>query len=196
MILFDDTQILLLDDKSTVNGTVALKAKFLRNSGIGGVLVQYIDMDDFTGSWCSIGKYPITNVVSKIIRNGKENPSSDASSYPVLPQRPNQEITSTTTTVKPSEIPSVPSNQNALCENIRTTDLIPDPVDCRFYFVCTPQFVQPVAHLQCPNGTIYSPSAKTCQKQETSVSIYLENQLTKASKNISSHSIRYVLFKM
>ncbi|KAG0422010.1 hypothetical protein DMUE_6246 [Dictyocoela muelleri] len=48
------------------------------------------------------------------------------------------------------------------CSNMKTTDLMPDERDCRYYYVCSPKRDRPMAHLQCPNNMYFSPTAKAC----------------------------------
>ena len=144
LIIFDDTQPLEIQKKFLINGTVELKATFIKNVQLGGVLVHHIDMDDYTGQWCQRGKYPITSTVSRIF---------SATIPPIAKTVPN---------VK----------QSGMCENIRTKDLLEDPNDCRSYFVCLPISNQPVAHLQCPNNMFFSSKQKACTRDH-SVSMIL-----------------------
>lgn len=143
LILFDDTQPLKLGPNPLVNGTVALKANFIKSSALGGVLIHSIDLDDFTGNSCDLGRFPITNIVSQIF------------------------TTQSTSTIL---IPSIPEEKSR-CENIRTRTLIADDDDCRYFFVCSGKSPIPEAHLPCPMNMHFSSKAKACQ-QEAFVSFF------------------------
>ncbi|CAF1311435.1 unnamed protein product [Adineta steineri] len=140
LIIFDDTQSLQLP-RRIVNGTVELKAKFIKQSQLGGVLVHSIDMDDYSGKFCNRGKYPITSVISGLF------------SKPITP--PSIETTTT------------PSKQKTgLCSGIKTKDLIVDEADCHYYYVCLPNIDAPVAHLQCPSNMHFSKRLKACTQED------------------------------
>ncbi|KAK2851715.1 hypothetical protein Q5P01_007991 [Channa striata] len=42
-----------------------IKANWLKNSNFGGAMVWTIDMDDYLGTFCNQGKYPLINVLKK-----------------------------------------------------------------------------------------------------------------------------------
>jgi hypothetical protein len=67
LILFDDTQPLQLQNNTLINGTVELKATFIKHSQLAGVLVHLIDMDDYTGKSCQRGLYPITSIIQEVL---------------------------------------------------------------------------------------------------------------------------------
>lgn len=41
------------------------QVRFIREVGVGGVAVWYIDEDDFGGTFCHLGSYPLLKLVSK-----------------------------------------------------------------------------------------------------------------------------------
>jgi hypothetical protein len=148
LIIFDDTQPLELQNNILINGTIELKATFIKNSQLAGILVDSIDMDDYTGLSCHRGEFPITSIVSKVF----------STPMPFMQ-------TSTTTTIQtPIE------KQSSPCLGVKTTDLVADENDCRYYSVCVPDHDEPMAHLQCPDGMHFSSKQKACI-QEESVSI-------------------------
>jgi hypothetical protein len=135
LIIFDDTQPLQLQNKFLINGTVELKATFIKNAKLAGVLVHSIDMDDYTGNWCHRGAFPITSIVSRVF------------SVPIPTKQ-------TVATVQ----------KTGICSGVRTQNLIADENDCQFYYVCLPNNNQPLAHLQCPNNMYFSSQNKACTK--------------------------------
>jgi len=143
LILFDDTQPLQLQNKIIINGTVELKATFIKNAQLAGVLVHSIDMDDYSGLSCHRGAFPITSIVSKVF------------STPI-PSTKTTSTTSTTSTV----------HKTSICGGVKTQDLVADESDCRYYYVCIPSSDKPIAHLQCPNDMHFSPIQKACSQEQ------------------------------
>lgn len=152
LVLFDDTHPMQLNNRQTINGTVELKANFIRGTQVGGVLVHSIDLDDFTGQSCGQGPFPITSVVSRIF----SKPMKTATST---------ETTPTTSTMDSTPMQTSTSKPKGPCSNVKTTDLIPDEKDYRSYYVCAPNRDEPVAHLRCPNNMHFSPTAKACSQE-------------------------------
>jgi len=48
---------------------------------------------------------------------------------------------------------------------VRTKDLVEDESDCRYY-VCMPNYDEPIAHLQCPNNMQFSSKQKACTQEQ------------------------------
>jgi hypothetical protein len=117
-----------------------LKANYIKNSQLAGVLVHSIDMDDYTGLSCHQGTFPITSIVSRIF------------STPMSPP---------TTTTQASILKKIDP-----CSGIKTKDLVADESDCRYYYVCMPNHHEPVAHLQCPNDMHFSSKQKACTQEQ------------------------------
>jgi len=141
LIIFDDTQPLVsIENKRIINGTVELKAVFIRNSQLAGVLVDSIDMDDYTGRSCHRGAFPITSIVSRVF--------------------------SKSTTSEPTTV-EINAKEKGPCLGVTTNDLIPDENDCNYYYVCTPNNNKPIARLQCPNGMHFSSTQKACTHEES-----------------------------
>ncbi|XP_072500421.1 acidic mammalian chitinase-like isoform X2 [Notamacropus eugenii] len=55
-----------------------VKAEWLKNNNFGGAMVWAIDLDDFTGTFCNQGKFPLINTLKKAL--GLESASNDGSS--------------------------------------------------------------------------------------------------------------------
>lgn len=45
--------------------SVETKVQFLKNLNLGGAMIWSIDMDDFTGKFCSQGPYPLVQAVKR-----------------------------------------------------------------------------------------------------------------------------------
>ncbi|KAF3819506.1 hypothetical protein GH733_015015 [Mirounga leonina] len=44
-----------------------LKARWLKDNNFGGAMVWAIDLDDFTGTFCNLGKFPLINTLKKAL---------------------------------------------------------------------------------------------------------------------------------
>jgi hypothetical protein len=146
LIIFDDTQPIQLQNKIFINGTIELKAAFIKNSQLAGILVHSIDMDDYTGLSCHRGAFPITSIVSRIF------------SVPI----PSTQTSSTTTTTIQTPI----GKKINRCSGVKTKDLVADESDCQYYYVCIPNHDEPLAHLQCPSDMYFSPKQKACTQDQ------------------------------
>lgn len=115
---------------------------FIKNALLGGVLIHTLDMDDYTGSACDRGQFPITSTVSRVF------------SVPIPPTE------TTTTTVKSWTEKANP------CADVTGRDLVADKKDCQHYFVCMSNEQEPIAHLKCPNNMQFSVKQKACTAEE------------------------------
>ncbi|CAF4628676.1 unnamed protein product, partial [Rotaria sp. Silwood2] len=147
LIIYDNIQTLKLKNDIFINGTVEYKSNFIINSQIAGVLVHYIDMDDYIGLSCNRGAYPITSVVSRIFSQSK-------SSLETKMLNSQSETTITSSIML-----------NNLCLGVKTNELIEDKTDCRYYYVCQPNNSKPISRLQCPQYMFFSIKEKTCTHQ-------------------------------
>jgi len=43
-----------------------MKAKYVKENGLGGAMVWALDFDDFTGSFCGQGRYPLLTAINKV----------------------------------------------------------------------------------------------------------------------------------
>ena len=142
LILFDDTQTIRVRDGMMRYGTIEIKARFIENLQTAGILIDSIDMDDFMGSSCSSETYPITRVVSQIFSQNAMQSTSGRS------------LTSSAQTINESP-----------CSKVTETELVADPIDCRFYYVCRTSTMADAVRFQCPEKMAFSQSIKACTEQ-------------------------------
>jgi Chitin binding Peritrophin-A domain len=131
---------------------VELKAMFIKNALLGGVLIHTLDMDDYTGLACHRGPFPIASIVSRVF----SVPISSVGS-------PSSTTTTTTATTTTAEL--WPKKANP-CAHVKGKDLVADENDCQYYFVCTSNQQGPSAHLKCPDNMQFSVTQKACTAEE------------------------------
>ena len=51
----------------------ALQIQWLKQSGFGGAMVWSLDLDDFTGTFCGQGRYPLINTLKSGLGTGTCN---------------------------------------------------------------------------------------------------------------------------
>ena len=59
-----------------------IKVDFLKAYDLGGAMFWALDLDDFSGSFCGLGKYPLINSVKNQL-NSDLDPSLFTSSRPI-----------------------------------------------------------------------------------------------------------------
>lgn len=113
------------DDENSLE----LKVNFLKSLGLGGAMFWALDLDDFSGSWCGKGKYPLTRYVKAALGGG--SPPTQGSST----QGPTGQSSSSTTT-------RTTSNGGGAITCPEASGYFPHPFNCHQY-------------LQCANWTLY-----------------------------------------
>ena len=53
------------------NSFTSFQAMFVQDRGLGGGMVWALDLDDYTGTFCDAGKWPLMTQVKKYIRESK-----------------------------------------------------------------------------------------------------------------------------
>uniref|UniRef100_UPI00398F3E29 acidic mammalian chitinase-like isoform X2 n=1 Tax=Pristiophorus japonicus TaxID=55135 RepID=UPI00398F3E29 len=107
-----------------------IKAQWLKNNNFGGVMVWALDLDDFSGTKCNEGVYPLINTLKPLLNfNGCELSSGTASTP----------ITTIPTTTTPTTITTTTisgSNLDAVCQS-KPNGLYADPNDHSKYYQCS-----------------------------------------------------------
>ncbi|XP_013408939.1 chitotriosidase-1 [Lingula anatina] len=78
--------------------SIALKAQYACNTGLGGMHVWALDMDDFNGASCRGGKYPLLTAALIALKCKRPEPTTTTTPRPTTTTT----ITTTTTTPKPT----------------------------------------------------------------------------------------------
>ncbi|KAG7323102.1 hypothetical protein KOW79_012804 [Hemibagrus wyckioides] len=144
------------DNKESFN----TKVTYLKDNMFGGAFVWSLDLDDFTGQFCGLGKYPLISELKKLLNNGSTAEGSSAENPPAkgpTAEGPTAEG-STTPSAKNPPAETSPADPLQYCED-RKDGIYPNPSDNKSFILCAArrQFVQ-----SCPPGTVYSVSCKCC----------------------------------
>jgi len=51
--------------------TIGIKAQYIKDKGLAGGMIWALDLDDFKGSFCGEGKYPLLTAIVDVLFNGK-----------------------------------------------------------------------------------------------------------------------------
>nr|XP_002717503.2 chitotriosidase-1 [Oryctolagus cuniculus] len=139
--VFRDNQWVGFDDVESFKA----KASYLKQMGLGGAMVWTLDLDDFRGSFCNQGPYPLIQTLHRELSlpdgpSGRPEPGVPAPGQPSQPER------------DPSPGPG------AFCQG-RADGLYPNPQDRASFYTCAGGrlFQQ-----SCPPGLVFNPSCKCC----------------------------------
>jgi len=111
------------------------KVDWMVANGYGGWMAWALDLDDFSGTFCGQGKYPLLTAMNDQL--GVELPA---------------------TTPAPPTTPGKDSEVNEMCQSLGDgTHAFPD--DETYFVVC--DHGQGVL-FQCPEGTVFNPNTKAC----------------------------------
>ncbi|KAM9320379.1 acidic mammalian chitinase-like [Gastrophryne carolinensis] len=91
------------------------KVRFLKESGFAGAMVWTIDLDDFSGTSCNQGRYPLINHLKSLLRGSNINCPGDQ----ICPGVPLPTSTSKTTTSSPNTTTKPPVTPPATDEDPR-----------------------------------------------------------------------------
>ncbi|KAK7802324.1 hypothetical protein U0070_020719 [Myodes glareolus] len=61
----------------------SVKAQWLKQNNFGGAMIWAFDLDDFNGSFCDQGKFPLTSTLNKALGVSTSCTASDVPSEPV-----------------------------------------------------------------------------------------------------------------
>ncbi|XP_040851852.1 chitotriosidase-1-like [Ochotona curzoniae] len=121
------------------------KVSYLRQMGLGGAMVWTVDLDDFRGSFCNQGPYPLIRTLHQEL------------GLPTGPSTtPKPEVPTQGQPSKPEQNPS--PGPDAFCQG-QANGLYPNPGDRNSFYTCVGGrlFQQ-----HCPAGLVFNPSCKCC----------------------------------
>nr|XP_033774731.1 chitotriosidase-1-like isoform X2 [Geotrypetes seraphini] len=123
--------------------SIKLKVQYLKKNGFGGAMVWAIDLDDFTGSACNQGKYPLIGTLKTQLALGditvdNIDPTPSPSTHHVKT--------------------SSHSFQNNFCLD-RADGIFADPADPSKYYMCSHAMT---FSFSCPKELVFNDTCKCC----------------------------------
>ncbi|XP_075997215.1 acidic mammalian chitinase-like [Genypterus blacodes] len=127
------------------------KIQWLKQGGFGGAMVWSLDLDDFTGTFCGQGKYPLIGAIKSGLGTGASCTSRPNPLPPIIPTK--------APVPKPDGGGSGGSGGGASFCSGRANGLYPDPANRNNFYECN----QGQTYTQhCAVGLVYEASCKCC----------------------------------
>ncbi|XP_076603724.1 acidic mammalian chitinase-like [Chaetodon auriga] len=131
-----------------------IKTQWLQQNGFGGAMVWSLAMDDFSGTFCGQGKYPLINTIKSGLGSGA---SCSPGTGPLNPVTPTQQATP-----QPDSGGSSggggSSTGSGFCAG-KSNGLYPYPTNKSYFYHCE-QGNTYVQH--CPTGLVFDDTCKCC----------------------------------
>uniref|UniRef100_A0A3Q1H2A4 Acidic mammalian chitinase n=1 Tax=Acanthochromis polyacanthus TaxID=80966 RepID=A0A3Q1H2A4_9TELE len=127
-----------------------VKVQWLKQNGFGGAMVWSLSLDDFSGTFCGQGRYPLINTIKSGLGTGQ---SCGSPSNPIPPVAPSQQPQS-----GGGSGSSGGNTGSGFCTG-KANGLYPDPTDKNQFYECN----QGQTYIQhCGVGLVYDGSCKCC----------------------------------
>ncbi|XP_019402180.1 PREDICTED: acidic mammalian chitinase-like [Crocodylus porosus] len=146
------------------------KVQYLKDNNFGGAMVWAIDLDDFLGTFCSEGKYPLISELKRLLEMNepidlnchKDIPDDDCGSCGTAPPDPTDPTDPPSPATKPPpptpETPPVDSGDKTFCSD-KQDGMYADPEDRASFYQCA---AGTAYHFTCAASLVYDESCKCC----------------------------------
>nr|XP_046241276.1 acidic mammalian chitinase-like [Scatophagus argus] len=131
-----------------------IKSQWLKQNGFGGAMVWSLDMDDFSGTFCGQGKYPLINTIKSGLGTGTSCSARSGPLSPVTPTQSSQPQTGSSS----SSGGGGSSTGSGFCVG-KSNGLYSDPTNKNLFYECD-QGVTYVQH--CGVGLVFDDSCQCC----------------------------------
>ncbi|XP_025061622.1 chitotriosidase-1 [Alligator sinensis] len=155
---FKDKEWVGYDDMESIT----TKVQYLKNNRLGGAMIWALDLDDFSGSFCNQGAYPLLNTLKKL-GCGMAQPTaasttarmaqSTAASTTARMARSTAASTSTNLKTTPQPVPA-----SKFCLN-KDDGIYPVPEENTKFYICANRAT---FRMSCPDGLVYNGTCKCC----------------------------------
>ncbi|KAM4797428.1 acidic mammalian chitinase-like [Rhinophrynus dorsalis] len=139
------------------------KVKFLKDSGFGGAMVWALDLDDFLGTFCNEGNYPLIRHLKSLLEGSETNCPGDPCDPSVTPPPTNSPTTpapgqTTTSNQPPFTTPSQNEVDLKFCIG-KIDGFYVNPVNSNKFYQCASGQTYP---MECAAGLVFDESCKCC----------------------------------
>ncbi|XP_059149313.1 chitinase-3-like protein 1 [Physella acuta] len=136
------------------------KVKYIKDNGYGGSMIWALDLDDFSGTLCGLGAYPLTHAISD--ECGSAPTGNSVTLAPVVTSQPVGGVVTTHAPVVTHTDAPVHSGGdiNTICKDQHLSDGIHEyPGNCASFIECAggQTFI-----MQCGAGTVFNKDTKNC----------------------------------
>ncbi|XP_071101187.1 chitinase-3-like protein 2 [Haliotis cracherodii] len=143
--------------------SIGIKANYINSQNLGGAFIWSVEMDDFTGKGCGLGKYPLLRRISEIIRPANEFPNEPPIKKPSPVTAPPAWKPPTRKPRPEGVFPSInrielPDNMPLTCAE-NGAGLWADEEDCHGYYSCTDYMG---SRMSCGPYMAFDPESNNC----------------------------------
>ncbi|XP_068450928.1 acidic mammalian chitinase-like [Clinocottus analis] len=129
------------------------KIQWLKQSGFGGAMVWSLDLDDFSGTFCGQGRYPLINTIKSGLGTGASCTSSTKPLPPVKPAVPSGGGSSSGGSSSGGS-----STGSGFCAG-KADGIYPDPTNKNDFYDCNQGRTY---NQHCATGLVFDDSCKCC----------------------------------
>ncbi|XP_029287530.1 acidic mammalian chitinase-like [Cottoperca gobio] len=134
------------------------KIQWLKQSGFGGAMVWSLDLDDFSGTFCGQGKYPLINTIKSGLGTGASCTSRTVPLPPVAPTKQAPPQPSGGGGGSSSGGSSGGSTGSGFCAG-KANGLFPNPTNKNHFYECSKGQTY---DQHCAAGLVFDDSCKCC----------------------------------